>query len=600
MTFRELKPLHKSIHRVFFVILSVSLLICFISCTPRKNSSTYAVSGIADLSKSGYSSEIVDLNGEWEFYPGRLLSPADFKNSEKLLITTYLHVPGDWNKIQNDRGIGTYRLKVILPPGRTNYSIKIKWVKTICKVWADDTVMTEIGTIKEPAEESLAGGYMTVTDFSSDKGEVVLTMQVVNFQDRRGGLCYPVSIGPPSAVYSAEIFNTFLNSFVLGALAIVIIFHLTIHLYYRKTSSNLYISLICFMVMIRIFVLSDSFFIFSLVEPLGYRLIVKAEFVSFILVFIFFLRFFVKLYYIDQSSRIYRLLLYFGLSSLAYVVAVPVYYIKAALPLFQLYILLVSIYIIAGPVFSAVKRKMKGARIYFFILVVAFFTFLNDIAYFLTSRGTGNISHYVFFLFLAGHFFIIAMYFSEIFQENETLIEEIGIKKNIVKRLNYISSIDSLTELYNRRFFDTVLDTIVKEFERGENLWLIMFDIDFFKSVNDDFGHNTGDMVLREFAAVCRRLIRTRDILARWGGEEFCIIVREMDQKSIVQFTERIRESIEKFNFSVDRTITASFGIARYKYGESAGDFIQRVDNALYNAKNSGRNRVIVDSNTGK
>jgi len=293
------------------------------------------------------------------------------------------------------------------------------------------------------------------------------------------------------------------------------------------------------------------------------------------------------------------MLLYFGLSSLVYVLAVPVYYVKAALPVFQLYIILVSIYVISGPVFSAVKRKMKGARIYFFIMISAFFVFINDIIYFLTSAGPGSLSHYVFFIFLAGHFFIIAMYFSEIFQENETLIEEIGIKKNIVNKLNYISSTDSLTELYNRRFFDTVLNTIVKEYKKGETLWLIMFDIDFFKNVNDDFGHNMGDMVLKEFAAVVKRLIRTRDILARWGGEEFCIIVEEMDPKSIVQFIERIRESIEKFNFSVNRTVTASFGIAQYKYGESATDFIRRVDDALYKAKNSGRNKIVVDSNSG-
>ncbi|HNX23235.1 MAG TPA: diguanylate cyclase [Spirochaetota bacterium] len=599
MAFREFISLKKNIHGVFCFILIAVLLICSAGCTNRKNTSSYAVSGVADLSKNGYTSEIIDLNGEWEFYPGRLLSPSDFKSSDKQFKPVFLHVPGDWNKIQNDRGYGTYRLKVILPPGRMNYSIKIKWVKTICKVWADNTVITEIGTVKEPAEESLTGGYMSVTDFTPDKGEVVFTVQIVNYQDRRGGLCYPVSIGPPTAVYSAEIFNTFLNSFVLGALAIVIIFHLTIHLYFRKTSSNLYISLICFMVMIRIFVLSDSFFIFSLVEPLGYKLIVKAEFVSFLLIFIFFLRFFVKLYYVDQSRFLYRMLLYFGLSSLVYVLAVPVYYVKAALPVFQLYIILVSIYVISGPVFSAVKRKMKGARIYFFIMISAFFVFINDIIYFLTSAGPGSLSHYVFFIFLAGHFFIIAMYFSEIFQENETLIEEIGIKKNIVNKLNYISSTDSLTELYNRRFFDTVLNTIVKEYKKGETLWLIMFDIDFFKNVNDDFGHNMGDMVLKEFAAVVKRLIRTRDILARWGGEEFCIIVEEMDPKSIVQFIERIRESIEKFNFSVNRTVTASFGIAQYKYGESATDFIRRVDDALYKAKNSGRNKIVVDSNSG-
>ena len=129
----------------------------------------------------------------------------------------------------------------------------------------------------------------------------------------------------------------------------------------------------------------------------------------------------------------------------------------------------------------------------------------------------------------------------------------------------------------------------------GETLWLIMFDIDFFKNVNDDFGHNMGDLVLREFSIVVKRLIRTDDILARWGGEEFCIIAAEMDLKSIVQFTERIRESIENFNFSVKRTITASFGIAGYKYGEPMDEFIKRADYALYEAKKTGRNRVIVE-----
>jgi len=596
MTFREFKSLKKNINGVIFFIFISVLLICLTGCTQKKNSSTYAVSGVADLSKNGNSADIIDLNGEWEFYPGLLLTPADFEFAGGKYTPVFLHVPGDWNKVQSDRGYGTYRLKVLLPPGRINYSLKIKWVKSICRVWVDNSLNTEIGKIKEPPEESLTGGYMTVADFTPGKNAVVFTIQVVNYQDRRGGLCYPVSIGTPSAIYSAEIFNTFLNSIVLGALAIVIMFHLTINLYFRKAFTNLYIALVCLMVIIRIFVLSDSFFIFSIVEPLGYKFIVKAEFVSFILTFIFFLRFFVKLYYPEQNSRIYRMLLYSGLSSLAYVLAAPVYYIKAALPVFQVYIVLVTIYIIAGPVFSAVKRKKKGARIYFFILILGFFTFINDITYFLTSKGPGSLSHYVFFVFLMGHFFIIAMYFSEIFQENEMLIEEIGVKKNIVKDLSYISSIDSLTELYNRRFFDSVLQTTVKDYKKGEMLWLIMFDIDHFKDINDEFGHNMGDVVLKEFSSVVKKLIRTRDILSRWGGEEFCIIVGEVDMKSIVQFTERIRESIEKFNFSVNKTVTASFGIAQYKYGEAAGDCIYRADSALYRAKNSGRNKVVVDS----
>ncbi len=596
MTFREFKSLKKINVRVICAVCVAFLLLFITGCTQEKNRSTYAVAGAADLSRSGHFSKIIDLNGEWEFYPGVLLSPSDFENPDKFLKPVFLHVPGDWNKLQGAKGIGTYRIKVMLPAERKNYSIKIKWVRTICKVWADNTLLAEIGEIKDPVNNSLPKGNMAITDFNTEGTVMTLTAQVVNFQDRRGGLCYPVSIGPPSAIYSAEIFDTFLNSFVLGALAIVIIFHLTIHLYFRKASSNLYISLICLMVMVRIFVLSDSFFIFSLVEPLGYTMIIKTEFVSFLLIFIFFLRFFVKLYSDGISSRIYRILLYFGLSSLIYVIAAPVYYIKSALPIFQIYVMIVTLYVIAGPMFSGVKRKMKGALIYFLIMITAFFTFINDIIYFLTSMGPGSLSQYMFFVFLAGHFFIIAMYFSEIFQKNVTLAEEICAEKEIVTNLSYISSMDSLTELHNRRFFDSILHNELKEYKRGDSLWLIMFDIDFFKSVNDDFGHNLGDAVLKEFSTVVKKLIRTRDILARWGGEEFCIIVAEMDMKYIEQFTERIRYSIENFKFSIDRPVTASFGIARYKYGETAEELVRRADSALYEAKNTGRNRVVIDT----
>lgn len=595
MVLREFIFYNKNGFRVACLAFMFFFITLISGCGQGNNSSISAVSGVADLSGNEYKSEIIDLNGEWEFYPGALLTPAELNDAGRLLKPLYLHVPGDWNSIQGDKGYGTYRLKVLFPSGRINYSIKIKWIKSICRVWADDNLLAEIGEVKDPPEDSLPGGYMAVRDFSSKKGEVVFTVQVINYQDRRGGLCYPVSIGPPSAIYTAELFNTFLNSLVLGALAIVIIFHLTIHLYFRKTSTNLYIALICLMVMIRIFVLTNSFFIFSIVEPLGYSFLVKIEFVSFLLIFIFFLRFFIQLYYINRKGHLYRALLYFGYLSLVYVIVAPVYYIKAALPLFQVYILIVSVYVISGPVYSGVKKKMKGARIYFFILITGFIVFINDIIYFLASRGFGSLAHYVFFVFLVGHFFIIGMYFSEIFQENVTLVEEIGVKKNIVKNLSYISSTDSLTELYNRRFFDSILDSSIKEFKKGETLWLIMFDIDFFKNVNDDFGHNMGDLVLREFSIVVKRLIRTDDILARWGGEEFCIIAAEMDLKSIVQFTERIRESIENFNFSVKRTITASFGIAGYKYGEPMDEFIKRADYALYEAKKTGRNRVIVE-----
>jgi diguanylate cyclase (GGDEF)-like protein len=100
-------------------------------------------------------------------------------------------------------------------------------------------------------------------------------------------------------------------------------------------------------------------------------------------------------------------------------------------------------------------------------------------------------------------------------------------------------------------------------------------------------------------SALIKGLIRTGDVLCRWGGEEFAIIVSGMDSISIRFFTERIRESIESYKFSVEKSISASSGVADYIAGESAGDFVHRADIALYEAKNSGRNRIIFAAEGG-
>jgi len=168
MIFREFKSLKKGVLRVVFLLSVVILLSMIAGCTPEKNGSTYAVSGVADLSRNGHISKIIDLNGEWEFYPGVLLSPSDFDNPDNFLKPVFLHVPGDWNKLQGAKGIGTYRLKVMLPAERKNYSVKIKWVRTICKVWADNTLLAQIGEIREPVQNSIPEGNIAITDVNTE------------------------------------------------------------------------------------------------------------------------------------------------------------------------------------------------------------------------------------------------------------------------------------------------------------------------------------------------------------------------------------------------------------------------------------------------
>jgi diguanylate cyclase (GGDEF)-like protein len=165
--------------------------------------------------------------------------------------------------------------------------------------------------------------------------------------------------------------------------------------------------------------------------------------------------------------------------------------------------------------------------------------------------------------------------------------------KETEEKLKNIASHDELTKVYNRRKFDEVLGYEINMSRRyKEPLSLIMFDLDHFKNVNDTYGHDIGDKVLRIIARTVRMAIRSTDTLARWGGEEFFIILPKTNKSEAVKIAEHLRQRIENIKFGSINTITCSFGVAEFMVGETKDSFIQRADEAMYKAKTNGRNRV--------
>ena len=161
------------------------------------------------------------------------------------------------------------------------------------------------------------------------------------------------------------------------------------------------------------------------------------------------------------------------------------------------------------------------------------------------------------------------------------------------EQLRILASKDYLTELYNRSKLDEVINYQLKRAKRYENgFGLILLDIDFFKLVNDTHGHQVGDKVLCEFSTILSTFSRETDTIGRWGGEEFLLIIENVDKIAIVQLAEKLRAKIENNIFSVVNNATASLGVTIYCPDDSMNDMIKRVDNALYNSKNNGRNRV--------
>ena len=160
------------------------------------------------------------------------------------------------------------------------------------------------------------------------------------------------------------------------------------------------------------------------------------------------------------------------------------------------------------------------------------------------------------------------------------------------------SMMDHLTALYNKRSFEHFLKDRLEDlrrFKRGE-VALVMFDIDHFKQINDRFGHRTGDEVLRHLAALVQSKMRQSDFLARWGGEEFMMIMEGSGLEGACRKAEMLRELIEAEDFGIPGGLTCSFGVTVLRPDDTIETAQERVDQLLYRAKNGGRNRVVCEA----
>ncbi|MGE0036883.1 MAG: PleD family two-component system response regulator [Xanthobacteraceae bacterium] len=161
---------------------------------------------------------------------------------------------------------------------------------------------------------------------------------------------------------------------------------------------------------------------------------------------------------------------------------------------------------------------------------------------------------------------------------------------------------DALTGLYNRRYMESHVGTLVEQAAaRGKPLTVLVMDIDYFKSINDTYGHDAGDDVLREFAIRVRKSIRGIDLACRYGGEEFVVVMPETDLAVATMVAERLRRRIASETFPIQQgahgiEVTISIGIAALGRDDTAASVLKRADQALYRAKRDGRNRVVPDA----
>lgn len=246
----------------------------------------------------------------------------------------------------------------------------------------------------------------------------------------------------------------------------------------------------------------------------------------------------------------------------------------------------ILIWTIFFPIFvMTLKGPKEGA-----LITLAFYSILFFIAYQgigIWQDGAWNFQSFV-------RFTVASLILTYILYVKESALNLLIQKeRSALNELKRLSITDSLTGLFNRRYINKKLEFEIGQAKQHKTpLSLAILDIDNFKKINDQYGHNHGDYVLQEVSDLLRLHLPQEEFLARWGGEEFLIIFPNQSLESAVQLCNEIRERIIHHGCDTPIDITVSFGVAEYQPGYEHNSFIARADSALYQAKKSGRNQV--------
>lgn len=232
-------------------------------------------------------------------------------------------------------------------------------------------------------------------------------------------------------------------------------------------------------------------------------------------------------------------------------------------------------------------------------LTLLFYLILFTMAY--TNIGvwdneTWNLRSYLRFMIASLVLtYVIYVYEAALDHSHQNLLQTRQKELKYLEELERLSTTDPLTGLSNRRHMDQIIETHFSNAKRYSTPFTLMiFDIDNFKQINDTYGHNVGDDVLISIADLARLSFRKTDYIARWGGEEFLVLLPQTSLQDAAVLAEKLRQRIEESDFTLDSPVTCSFGVTRCQSNLDIYELIDRADNALYQAKETGKNRVCI------
>lgn len=570
--------------KIITSILLIFLLLIVMTYIYKDNiSDIKAERGVIDFTNYDFDkNQITSLDGQWELYNNELLEPQQLENRN---TNNYLTIPNDLKTQFNGQATGYMTLRLrIKAKDDVIYGFRIKRLLSASKVWVNGILQGKVGSVGKSYNEEKAIYLPTYSYFAAKDGNINIVIQASNYRD-----LFPViksmEFGKKDNIMNQFLLDAGVDLVIIGALLILQLLNLSLFVRLKYNKAFLYFSILCFFVQLRCLFLNERIIV-RFFPNMPYELLSKTAALTYYLwvpIYVIFIKEIFK----DLSPKLTKLSWVFSLSfTIICLTTNNIFYDSLS------YIgeVILAIIIISMLIFlvKKVMVKEKHSEISFVAFFFIMVTSINDV---FVNNGM-SYARYGFqigmFIFAILEAYVLTVKYSQ----EITKVEKLKTHTKII----YEKSIrDALTNVFNRGYIEKILDNMIDDYKKYNNKFsVLMIDIDYFKSINDNFGHPYGDKILIDISTVLKSTIRTTDYIGRYGGEEFIIILPNTNKEEAKELAECIRNNIKDISLENGTSVTVSGGL--YENNTYVKEVcIEIVDKLLYRAKNSGRDKIIVE-----
>lgn len=572
--------------------LSILIVYFYVFISFFTFSSSFFEKGILDFEKiENKKSRIIELSGEWQYFDYEIDYLKGIENNNFIMIP---NIKKSKEKSEADKNF-TIALNIKSLKPSTYYAIEIPYIYADYKLKINDKI-----TAYQYSPKKRLFTKSKYVEFYNEKDNVEIVLQLFPVSGYKAGLKNSINFGERKEILFKRDFYMILNFGVI----IFLIFSIMYYLYVKhKNIGKDYISYIIFL---TFFGIIFQIMNFEFIE-MDYILRQKSKYILVLFMIYFLFSFFIKFFNIKtKNKKIKSMVFIITFLNLIIPYKVAIYWDI----IFVVY-LIFFLYLIFFNLLSVLKNKknsIPNLASYFLILIFAVSNYKYYCSPVCFNFAVLTFAVMQFFIFARRNYNIIKE--AEIIaNDNKKMIEHIeylnnNFEKEIKERtknleqknliLEKIAKTDGLTGVYNHKHIHEILENEFKRAKRyRKKLSVLMIDIDYFKNVNDNYGHQIGDRILVNISEIIKRTVRETDVVGRYGGEEFIAVCCETDVEGAYILAERIRTNIEKLKFTENNlSVTVSIGLAELNEEKEPKKLVEKADKLLYEAKKSGRNRT--------